>query len=180
MDDITLAALLLMASVPYFGIYPAYLFRRGRLSASSLAVYMSFTLSMIFMAIGAVFDYLSLVLLSFAALIVTGLLAYISRKKLEEDVYSVEVDPDEHFKLEWLVRFDATFSLWLAYRLGSTRVALLNVLLTYVTVVGVIALLDHSFDGHFPLKSFAVLYAVIMVFQFRSVYRRLYKKTGRD
>ncbi|AEK73995.1 hypothetical protein GQS_10510 [Thermococcus sp. 4557] len=180
MDEITLAALLIMISIPYFGIYPAYLFRRGRLSASSLAVYISFTLSMVFMAIGAVFDSLPLVLLSFTALIVTGLLAYLSRKKLEEDAYSVEVDPDEHFRPEWLVRLDATFSVWLAYRLGSTRAALLNVLLTYVTVVGVIALMNHSFGGHFPLKSFAALYAVVMVFQFRGAYRRLYEKTGID
>ncbi|KUH33004.1 hypothetical protein APY94_07740 [Thermococcus celericrescens] len=180
MDEITLAALLLMVCVPYFGIYPAYLFRRGRLSANSLAVYMAFTLSMAFMAIGAVFDSLPLVLLSFAALVATGLLAYLSRKRLEEDTYSVEVDPDEHFRPEWLIRLDASFSVWLAYRLGSTRAALLNVLLTYIAVVGVIALLNLSFGGHFPLKSFAVVYAVIMVFQFRSVYRRLYEKTGID
>ena len=180
MERAALFALILLAVVPYFSLYPAYLFKKGRLSGSSLTVCLTFTLAIISMALGAVFDSFALVLLSLLALILTGVLSYLYRKKLEEDAYSVEVSPEEPLKLAWFFQLDASLWVWLAYRVGSTRAAFLNVLTTYLAVLGTIALLNYYLGGHFPLKSFAVVYAVIMVFQFRGSYRRLYEKTKKD
>ncbi|WP_258084039.1 hypothetical protein [Thermococcus thermotolerans] len=180
MGVVALSTILLLVAVPYFGIYPAYLFRRGRLSGNSLIVYLTFTSSMILMAAGAVLNSLTLVLLSLLALVLTGVLSRFFRKSLDEDIYSVEVNPREPLKLGWFFRLDASLWVWLAYRVGSTRAAFLNVLTTYLAVLGTIALLNYYLGGHFPLKSFAVVYAVIMVFQFRGSYRRLYEKTKKD
>ncbi|WP_148882096.1 hypothetical protein [Thermococcus aciditolerans] len=180
MDRVALSVILLLVAVPYFGIYPACLFKNGRLSGNSLIVYLTFTFSMIFLAAGAVLDSLALVLLSLLALVLTGVLSRFFRKNLEEDAYSVEVNPREPLKLVWFFRLDASLWVWLAYRIGSTRAAFLNVLVTYVAVIGVIALLNHLSNGHFPLKSFSVVYAIVMILQFRKVYQNLYERTKKD
>ncbi|NJE10685.1 hypothetical protein [Thermococcus sp. MAR1] len=180
MGSEVLAAILLMVGVPFFGIYPTYLFRKGRLSPKSLMVYLAFTAWVVMLAFGAILDSGSLVIGSFALMLLTAGLAIAFRKEMLRDAYSVEVSPDEPLRLRWLVALNSSFWVWLAYRRGATLAAAINVITTYLTVLGTIALLNHFLGGHFSLKSFVVVYAVIMVFQFRSVYRRLYEKTGID
>ncbi|SEV84360.1 hypothetical protein SAMN05216170_0324 [Thermococcus thioreducens] len=174
------AAILLMVGVPFFGIYPTYLFRKGRLSPESLAVYLTFTAWVVMLAFGAILDSGFFVIGSFALMVAAVLLAIAFRKQMLRDAYSVEVPPDEPLRLRWLVMLNSSFWVWLAYRRGATLAAALDVLTTYLAVLGTISLLNHFLGGHFPLKSFAVLYAVIMVFQFRGSYRRLYEKTKKD
>ncbi|NJE61438.1 hypothetical protein E3E51_06715 [Thermococcus sp. 21S7] len=171
---------MLMVGVPLFGVYPVHLFRKGRLSLESLTVYLAVTAWIVMLAFGAVLDSGFLVIGSFVIMLLAAGLAIAFRKDMLRDAYSVEVSPDEPLRLRWLVALNSSFWVWLAYRRGATLAAALDVLTTYLTVLGTIALLNHFLGGHFPLKSFAVLYAVVSVFQFRDAYGRLYEKTGRD
>ncbi|QDA32444.1 hypothetical protein FH039_08055 [Thermococcus indicus] len=171
---------MLGVGVPFFGVYPTYLFRKGRLSMESLVVYLAFTTWVVMLAFGAIFNSGLLIIGSFAVMLLTAGLAIAFRREMLRDAYSVEVSPDEPLRLRWLVTLNSSFWVWLAYRRGATLAAALDVLTTYLAVLGTIALLNHFLGGNFPLKSFAVLYAVIMVFQFRGAYRRLYEKTGID
>ncbi|NJE29501.1 hypothetical protein E3E38_00325 [Thermococcus sp. 18S1] len=180
MGDVTLATVLLMVGIPFFGVYPAYLFRKGRLSLESLIVYLAFMVWVVMLAFGTILNSGPLVIGSFAVMLLTVGLAIVFRKEMLRDAYSVEVSPDEPLRLRWLVALNSSFWVWLAYRRGATLAAFLNVLTTYLTVLGTIALLNHFLGGHFPLKSFATLYAVVSVFQFRDAYGRLYEKTGID
>ncbi|ASA77807.1 hypothetical protein CDI07_05690 [Thermococcus sp. 5-4] len=177
MNGEVLPAIALAVGVPFFGIYPAYLFRKGRLSLESLLVYLAFTAWAVMVALGAILDNGFLLIGSFVVMLLTAGLAIAFRREMLRDAYSVEISPDEPLRLRWLVALNPSFWIWLAYRYGTTLAAILNVLTTYLIVIGTLALLNHLIGGTFPLKSFAVLYAVIMVFQFRGVYRRLYEKT---
>ncbi|WP_240913639.1 hypothetical protein [Thermococcus sp. JdF3] len=180
MSEVILPTFMLVLGVSVFGIYPLHLFRKGRLSRESLVVYLAFMAWVVTLSIGAILDSGLLIIGSFGMMLLTAGLALAFRKEMLRDSYSVEVSPEEPLRLRWLVTLDSSFWVWLAYRRGSTLAAALNVIITYLAVVATLFLLNHFLGGHFPLKSFAVVYAMIMLFHFRGVYRRLYEKTGVD
>lgn len=173
-----LVALLLAVGLPVFGVYPVYLFRKGRLSVESLAVYLLLAASIVGLSFGAVFSDFRVFLAAFLLMIIAVILGFIFRKELWDDAFSVEVSPSDRPPLLSILLLKYDFWVWIAYRLGSTRAAFLEGLANYVAFVGTIALLNHVFWGSYPVRWVAVLYHPLLVFHYRQVYRRLYEKTG--